>query len=133
MLNALQFFLPEVLRGVHREWQNESLDGIYPSLFRLSGLREINLLGAALFISDQTLTPMNLSLQLAVDCDRVGWIDLRLGERIDERCRREPLENSKAAATMLNVVGRQHSIAWFYHVGFGERRCHAVAGTQSLL
>ena len=121
LLASFEFFLPEVLREIHREWQGESLDGVYPKVFRKTAEREVELIGLALFISDQTLTPLHVRLQLSPTFDRVSWIDLRLGEHTADGCRREPYCSSKAMGTMLHVSERLDSIDWFYHVGYGER------------
>jgi hypothetical protein len=118
---SFEFFLPEVLREVHPEWQHESLDGLYPRWFRKTGAREADLLGLAIFISDQTLTPLYVQLQLSREFDRVSWIDLRLGEHTATGCRREPYGLAKVRGTMLHVAERFDSIDWFYHVGYGER------------
>ncbi|ELP31405.1 hypothetical protein RBSWK_04675 [Rhodopirellula baltica SWK14] len=122
IFSAFEFFLPGVLREIHAEWRHESLDGIYPASFRKTGDREIELIGLALFISDQTLTPLHVRLQLSPDFDCVSWIDLKLGERIDGECRREPYGSAKASGTMLHVSNRLDSIDWYYHVGYGEQR-----------
>ena len=121
ILSAFEFFLPEVLRELHREWRGESLDGVYPTTFRKTGDREIELVGLALFISDQTLTPLHLHLQLSPTFDRVSWIEIRLGERTIHGCRREPYGGPKAFGTMRQVVERLDSIDWYYRVGYGER------------
>ena len=115
---SFEFFLPGILCEVHAEWQHESLDGIYPQLFCKTAEREIELIGMALFISDQALTPLHLRLQLSRDYDCVSWLDLQLGERIDGKCRRDPYGSSKG---MRYIVDRLDSIDWYYHVGFGER------------
>lgn len=122
ILSPLEFFLPEVLRDIHTEWQHESLDGIYPTSFCKMGDREIELVGLAVFISDQTLTPLHLRLQLSPDFDHVSWIDLKLGERINGECRRDPYGTAKASGTMLQVASRLDSIDWYYHVGYGENQ-----------
>ena len=121
LLASFEFFLPEVLREVHAEWKGESLDGVYPRLFRKVGDREMELVGIAIFISDQTLTPIWFGLQLSPQYDRVSWIDLRLREHWENGCRREPYSHGKVHGTMLHVLERLKSIDWFYHVGFGER------------
>ena len=121
LMASFEFFLPEVLREVHDEWQGESLDGVYPRYFRKTGEREAELLGLAIFISDQTLTPIHFRLQLSPAFDRVSWIDLRLGEHTEDGCRREPYGHAKVQGTMLHVAERFDSIDWFYHVGYGER------------
>ena len=118
---SLESFLPQVLREIHDEWCDESLDGIYAQQFQKTGEREIELIGSTLFISDQTLTPIHLKLQLSPEYDRVAWIDLKLGERVAGKCRREPYSSSQSTGIMLHVSERLDSIDWFYHVGFGER------------
>lgn len=122
VFSSLEFFLPEVLREVHDEWRHESLDGIIPRIFRKTGDREIEIVGLAIFISDQTLTPIHLNLQLSPPHDRVGWIDLKLGERVGDQCRREPYGGPQATGTMFDVAARLDSIDWYYHVGYGERQ-----------
>ena len=122
IFSSFEFFLPGVLREIHAEWRHESLDGIYPATFRKTGDREIELIGLALFISDQTPTPLHVRLQLSPDFDCVSWIDLKLGERIDGECRRDPYGSAKASDTMLNVTDRLDLIDWYYHVGYGDRQ-----------
>lgn len=121
LYSSFEFFFPHVLREIHNEWKYESLDGLYARQFQKTGEREIELIGLAMFISDQTLTPLHVNLQLSSNYDRVSWIDLRLGERVGDECRREPYSKSQTAGTMLHVVERLDSIDWFYHVGYGER------------
>ncbi len=118
VFGPFEIFLSSVLCEVHAEWRRESLDGIYPRLFRKTAAREIELIGMAVFISDQTLTPLHLRLQLSRDYDCVSWMELRLGERVEGQCRRDPYDSSKA---MQKVVDRLDSIDWYYHVGYGER------------
>ena len=118
IFSPFEFFLSSVLGEVHAEWRHECLDGIYPQLFRKTANREIELIGMALFISDQTLTPLHLHLQLSPGYDCVSWIDLRLGECIDGKCRRDPYDNSKG---IQYLVDRLDSIDWYYQVGYGER------------
>ena len=122
IFSSLEFFLPEILRERHNEWHHESLDGLYPKIFRKTAEHEIEFVGLTIFISDQTLTPIHLQLQLSPDHDCVSWVDLRLGERIDDNCRREPYSQSQTTGTMFHVAERLDSIDWFYHVGYGERQ-----------
>ena len=122
VFSSLEFFLPEVLCEIHPEWRYESLDGIYPASFCKTSDREIELVGVALFISDQTLTLLHVRLQLSPDFDRVSWIDSKLGERINGECRRDRYGNAQASGTILHVKKRLDSIDWYYHVGYGEHQ-----------
>lgn len=119
--SALQFFLADVLSEVHDEWRYESLDGIYPRVFRKTGERAVEFLGLGVFISDQTLTPIHFQMQLSPTLDSVAWIDLRLGEHSESGCRREPYTSATVNGPMLHVAERLSSIEWFYHVGYGGR------------
>jgi hypothetical protein len=119
---GFEFFLPEFLRGVHDEPHDDFLDGVYPRFFQKIGPREAELVGLAIFISDQTLTPIHLQLQLSPEFDRIAWLDLRLGERTEHGCLREPYSRGKVTGTMLRVAERYGSIEWYYHVGYGERQ-----------
>ena len=121
LLSLFQFFLPEVLREVHDDWRYESLDGVYPKVFDKTGEREIEVIGIANFITDQTLTPLHFRLQLSANFDRVSWIDLRMGEHTGQGCRREPYGSATVHGTMLHVVERLDTIEWYYHVGYGKR------------
>ncbi|MEM8947257.1 MAG: hypothetical protein AAGD11_18940 [Planctomycetota bacterium] len=117
VFSSLEFFLTEVLREIHAEWRNESLDGIYPDRFRKIGEREVVLVGNVIFISDQTLAPFCVQLQVSSSYDEVSWIDLKFGERIGDRCNRVPYSSSKSYGTLKRIS----KIDWFYHVGYGER------------
>lgn len=121
LLDSFELFLPQVLREVQDEWQHESLDGIYPLYFRKTAEREAELLGSALFITDQTFTPIHFRLQLSPELDRIAWLDLRLGEHTENGCRRDPYTQSNVACLSLFVAEGPESIDWFYHVGYGER------------
>lgn len=93
----------------------------YPRVFNKTGDREIEFIGLAIFITDQTLTPVHFRLQLSSDHKRVSWIDLRLGELTELGCRREPYGSATVHGTMLHAVGRLDTIEWYYHVGYGQR------------
>lgn len=121
-LSALEFFLPEALREIHPEWKGESLDGIYPALARKSADNEIEIIGLCCLISDQTLTPLHLRLQLDSTQDAVSWLECRLGESTAGGMRREPYSQAIVYGKKLNVLRRLDSIDWVYHVGYGEQR-----------
>lgn len=77
LMYSFEFFLPEVFRKMHEKRRNETLDGVYPSFFLKTDGREAEILGLAIFISDQTLTPVHLRLHLSPNFERVAWVDLR--------------------------------------------------------
>ena len=119
IFSPFEWFFPQILQELYPAWEYESLDGIYPASFCKSGDREIELVGVALFMSDQTLTPLHVRLELSRRHDCITWLDLRLGEDEDGKCRRDPYGSSKANTSM--VLERLQSIDWYYCVGFGTR------------
>jgi hypothetical protein len=121
-LAAIEFFLPEVLREVHAEWQEESLDGIYPAFIQKTGDDEIEIIGLCILISDQTLTPIHLRLQLAPTDNTVSWLECNLGEATDTGMLRVPYSRQIVYGDKLGVLKRLDSIRWVYKVGYGERR-----------
>ena len=121
-LSALEWFLPEVLQEVHREWSGEGLDGIYPALAKKVRDREIEIVGLCCFVSDQTLTPLHVQLQLDPTQDEVSWLECWLGEDSGNGMRRVPYTDANVHGSMLHVLRRLDSIDWVYHVGYGERQ-----------
>ena len=122
-LTSLEFLLPEVLQELHPEWKEEGLDGIYPELLRKLGDDEIELVGLCILISDQTLIPLHLRLQLDLTDDCVSWFECRIGESVSDGMLRVPYNELVAHGTRLAVMTRLGSIKWVYRVGFGEPRC----------
>src|SRR4051812_29013038 len=70
---GLEFYLPQVLREIHLEWRQESLDGFAPIVARKVGDHEAELFGTCIRISDQRLAPIHLRLQVSSDVDQVAW------------------------------------------------------------
>jgi hypothetical protein len=123
VLVGLEWFLPSVLGEVHKEWADESLDGIYPLFVRKVAEGEVELFGQCILISDQTLVPLHLCLQIDSTKDRVSWLECRLGERGERGMIRTPYESlMKALKRLYALEGRMNEIDWMYKVGFGERK-----------
>jgi hypothetical protein len=119
----LERFIPAVLGEIHCEWQHEGLDGIFPLVFRKTEGGEAELFGLCLLISDQTLTPIHVRLQVAVSSDEVSWLECRLGEMGDQGMMRIPYEFEGPRQKRIHALeGRKDLIDWVYKVTFGERR-----------
>lgn len=123
-LCALEFFLPQVLREIHPEWNWEGLDGILPTTARKTGAREVEIFGLCILITDQTLAPLHLRLRLSTSCDAVSWLELRLGEKGREhRMRRIPYSSLDTTIKRFYALdGGVAAIDWVYAVTVGERR-----------
>jgi hypothetical protein len=117
-LAGLCFFLPGVLAEVQQDWNHESLDGIYPSIAKKVVRDEAEIYGLCRLITDQTLTPIQIQLQLDEIEDEVSWLALRIGEISDGKLIRRRNEFIGKYA----LPSSPESIDWAYRVGFGTRR-----------
>src|SRR5262249_18843474 len=124
VLSGLNTFLPhQVLNQIYAEWNHESLDGILPLVARKTGEGEAEIFGLCIIISDQTLAPLHVRLQVAASTDEVSWLECRLGERGKHGMLRTPYESSSALAKRLYALDcKAHLIDWVYKVTFGHRR-----------
>lgn len=120
-LSGLEWFLPGVLAEIYPEWDYESLDGLYSQTSRKIGEREAEILGLCCFMSDQTLTPILLRLQLSAATDEISWLELRLGEMGRYGMERRPYPRGSIHKRLHALNGREDSIAWVYKVAFGQR------------
>ncbi len=118
---GLEYFLPEVLREIHPEWRHESLDGIIPLVARRTRQGEAEIVGLCILISDQTLTPLHLFLQIAPSVDEVSWLECRLGEKGKHGMVRTPYDKM-SSKRLYALEGNADGIEWVYKVTFGERR-----------
>ena len=123
VLGGLEFFLPEVLREIYPEWDRESLDGFFLQLARKTGEGEAEIFGLCILISDQTLTPIHLNLQVSASGEEISWLECRLGEKGEHGMVRTPWSSSSAASRRLHALeGRAEAIEWVYKATFGDRR-----------
>jgi hypothetical protein len=123
VLVCLQYFIPVILAEVHREWRFQGLDDVLPVMARKTVEGEVEILGLCCFVSDQTLTPFHLRLQVAVSAEDVSWLECRLGERGPQGMVRMPFHSLNAARKRLYLLTDKASlIDWVYQVTFGHRR-----------
>ncbi len=120
VLCGLEYFLPEVLGEIHPEWHRESLDGIIPLVARKTRAGEAEIFGLCIIISDQTLTPLHVHLQVAASADEISWLECRLGERGEQGMVRTPYES--LSKRLYALEGKADQIEWVYKVTFGHRR-----------
>src|SRR5262245_32311154 len=134
-LLSLQYFLPEVLAELYREWTFRGLDDVVPVLFRKTGEDEAELFGICCFVCDQTLTPLHVRLQVAATTDEISWLECRLGEHEGSGMVRQPYRFLGSMTKRLyRLDGRADEIDWVYKVTFGQRRPSlGGAETQSLM
>lgn len=117
-MRALEWFIPQLLREVHPEW-NEALDGVYPQVAVKTGENEAEIIGMCILISDQTCTPLHVRLRAAIDMNEIESLECRLGEIArDGKMRRIPYGTNRSRD--LAVVHRLNDIVWAYHFAFGS-------------
>jgi hypothetical protein len=122
LLDGLEFFIPEVLRDIHHDWDYESLDGVIPVVVRKVGEREAELFGLCIIISDQTLTPIHLRLQPSASSDEVSWLECQLGEKGEQGMIRTPYELlDRAIKPLYALEGKEDMIDWLYKVTCGQK------------
>jgi hypothetical protein len=121
-LTGLEWFLPGVLAEIHPEWTGESLDGIFAHVSHKTGEGEAEIFGLCCLMSDQTLTPIHIHLQLSPTTDEVSWLELRLGEKGKTGMVRSPYPASGSLHNRLYGLSRRvKTIEWAYKVTFGHR------------
>jgi hypothetical protein len=126
-LGWFEFFLPQVLREVHGAWANESLDGFLPAIVRKTAPLEAEIVGHCILISDQTVAPFHLRVQIAADVDEICWMELRLGITENGKMRRLPSAgNWPSKHFWLSSPEIANSIDWAYAVTFGAKRCDSA-------
>lgn len=130
--SGLEYLLPEVLREIHPEWRHESLDGILPLVARKTREDEAEIVGMCILITDQTVTPLYLHLQIDPAADEVSWLECRLGERGKHGMMRTPY-NQMSGKRFYALEGNADLIEWVYKVTFGERRSTGQTARPSRL
>jgi hypothetical protein len=120
---SLELFIPEVLRQRFPEWEKESLDGIFVARATKTGSGAAELMGTCILISDQTVTPFLVELELSqkADSNAVRPIRLMLGEPGSGALRISgPPCNSPDAQRLLgSLVDRINKVPWSYALRLG--------------
>lgn len=125
VVTALECFLPEVLAEIHHEWRREGFDGVLPLRARRVNQLEAEMVGHCILISDQTVAPFHLRLQIDRQRDDVSWLELRVGQRAEGGMVRSPYDHPSASAKLLQILDQTvDRIHWAYQVIYGERRAN---------
>jgi hypothetical protein len=120
--SSLELFLPQVLRIRYREWLEESLDGIFVARALKTGPAAAQLAGTCILISDQTVTPFLVDLELSPTADSVAAFRVFLGEPGSGPLGISGPEcNSRSAKRLLTTMtSRLEDIAWSYTVASAD-------------
>lgn len=116
--SSLELFLPELLRSRYPEWVEESLDGVFVARAQKTGRAAAQLVGTCILISDQTVTPFFVELELAHKSDSLATFRVLVGEPGGGPLGISgPGCNSQAAKRLLaNLTNRLDRVMWSYTV-----------------
>ena len=121
VLNASEFFVPQILAEIYPDWEYESLDGLLPLVARKTSDREAEIFGLCIIISDQTTTPIHLRLQLSSSSDEISWLECRLGEAGENGMVRDKWHDMRTTKRLHALDGRAGKIKWSYRATFGQK------------
>jgi hypothetical protein len=115
----LECFIEAIFAEAYPEWDDyECLDGVIPLAAQKVAEDEAAIFGIGTIMSDQTLAPFYLRLQLETSSDTVSWVDCRLGEKAAERL---PYTSLNVVAESLRRI-EPEKIDWIYRVVSGQKR-----------
>ena len=119
LCHCLERFLPRRLSERYPAWEKESLDGIFVARAVKTGPRMAELVGTCILITDQTVTPFIVELEVSEPNGPVTVQRLKLGEPGSGPLGISgPVANSKDAERLLaSVVERMNDIDWSYVLG----------------
>lgn len=121
VLVGLEYFLPAILADVYPYWKGESLDGFYLSEARKTGFYRAEMRGVCILISDQTITPFHVRMQIAASSDKINWMECRLGKRGNGNGEMERIPWSRWQGHSYSFLQDSlKPIDWTYQVAFGE-------------
>ena len=114
----LQLFIPGLLRERYCEWKSESLDAIFCSQALKTGDEAARLVGTCILITDQTVTPFMLDIELEDQARRVNSFSLAIGEQgVGKLGISGPrYGSSKAGLLLLNLNYRLDGVCWTYKI-----------------
>ncbi|KAA0135997.1 hypothetical protein FYZ48_17870 [Gimesia chilikensis] len=120
LVSALGYFIPDVLRELHPEWEHLCFDDVYLHEALKLGEREALIFGLADFLDDFQLAPVYARLQVSKSSHCVSWLECRVGEAGPQGMQRWP--NRPAIEKQLyRLAGKQNQIDWAYQVTYGEK------------
>jgi hypothetical protein len=123
VLGGLEYFLPATLAELYPYWKGESLDGFFLSEAKKLEHEMAELRGVCILISDQSITPFHLQVQLSPLADEIGWMQCHLGKRGDGAGEMERIPYSRwAGHTQRFLQDSLHEVDWAYSITFGEKR-----------
>ncbi len=117
----LERLIETVITEIHPEF-TDSLDGFLPATTRKIGDRELELAGVAILISDQTVTPLHVRVQISRTFIEISWMECRLGQIQNGKMTRTAYSAEYPLRYTIGALQDPDAIEWAYAVTFGERQ-----------
>jgi hypothetical protein len=121
---SLELYIPRLLRSHYSGWRTESLDGIFVIRAVKKSLGAAQFVGTSILISDQTVTPFMLDIELSASGNSIDIVRLMLGELGGGRLgiSGPPCNSRESRQLLISLVDRLDSVAWVFSVESGEGR-----------
>ncbi|MDP3236531.1 MAG: hypothetical protein Q8N26_27315 [Myxococcales bacterium] len=120
LCSSLEFFLPQLLKARFAKWRWESLDGFFVARATCTGPTAVELIGTCILISDQTVTPFLVQLEVlrSASSSSVAVPRLLLGEPGGGQLGISgPPCNSTAASRLFSeLLDRIADVKWSYTI-----------------
>ncbi len=117
---SLELFIPDVLRQRYPEWEKESLDGLFIARATKTGSAATEFIGTCILISDQTVAPFLIDLNVSQegDSDAVTAVRVMLGEPGSGPLgiSGPPCNSRDAQRLLVSLVDRIDKVEWSYTI-----------------
>jgi len=122
--SCVERFVPEVLAWDFPEWNGESLDGVFVIRGSKVDTRRLQLLGTAILISDQRVTPLFVEIEPSESGDAIARYTMKVGEPGEGPLHISgPPCNSGAATRLLHRLPNRQELGrvdWVYTASADE-------------
>ncbi len=113
LLASLELYIPSLLSRYYPEWKNETLDGFFLETAQRIDSITAEFIGVCILMSDQTLTPIFISLTLSTLHNSIASYRVFLGELGSGHLGiSRPREK-----VLMTTVARLKNIKWSYRIG----------------
>jgi hypothetical protein len=118
LLYLMELYIPQLLARNYPEWKGESLDGFLFAKVQKVESWSVEFIGLCILMSDQTVTPIFIELNLTKSRDVVASYRVFLGEAGGGRLgiSGPPCNSQRVHKLLENLCGRLDGIRWVYTV-----------------
>ena len=124
-LYLLELYIPRLLSHKYLQWEHESLDGFYLANARKLSSNSAEFSGLCILISDQTVTPFVIRLELNLLRNSIASYQVFLGEPGSGSLgiSGPSCSSAKADDLLKALAERMDNISWSYFITKAKNRC----------